>query len=121
MFRILITLLFFLSIHPAFAQKVGILSGNDYLLVCRGLVERDPESNMRNAYLCSGYTQGVIHSDIAISHITGSTIACIPKNITPNQAVKVAYKYMNNNPDKTHYIAADLILVSFRNAFPCKK
>ncbi len=62
----------------------------------------------------SGYVTGVADA-------TNGLFWCNPGNITYNQEFKVVSKYLNNNPEKLHLKAVDLVVQALTEAFPCKK
>lgn len=68
---------------------------------------------------CRGYVLGIVDSLIGISFVTTSTY-CIPANADSDQLIRVAVKYLNDNPAKLHYPSGALVFRAITEAFPCK-
>lgn len=48
-----------------------------------------------------------------------SAIFCLPEEVTNDQLIRVALKYMENHPEFLHVYAAFSILAALKEAFPC--
>jgi len=46
---------------------------------------------------------------------------CLPKGATTAQLTDIVRKYLTDHPENRHYNAESLVILSVRNAFPCKK
>ncbi|NEX63358.1 Rap1a/Tai family immunity protein [Noviherbaspirillum galbum] len=61
----------------------------------------------------SGYVIGVADA---------SSYWCPPsKGLTQGQLHKIVGKYIDNNPQKLHMPAASVVMLAFKEAFPCPK
>ena len=68
---------------------------------------------------CRSYALGVYHGSIT-SRNEGAFRYCIPEGVDFGQMYEVAFRYMRDNPERTHYGAFLLILESWQSAFPCR-
>ncbi|MBM0416308.1 MULTISPECIES: Rap1a/Tai family immunity protein [Aeromonas] len=95
-----------------FTASAAFYSGNDLIEVCES-TESDPVYFQKSSE-CRAYIAGVYDS------FTGYEF-CPPQDVTMGQVVKIAKKYISNNPELTHKQAMVLVLSSLIDAFPCKK
>lgn len=71
---------------------------------------------------CVGYITGVVEALQAASVYGGSLSgrrACIPASVTPRQTRDVVMRFLQQNPEKRHKIALDLVVEAIDKAFPC--
>jgi hypothetical protein len=117
---------------PAHSQKT-IADGNSLDDACR--FQRQQESGVKlssaefgKATFCVGYIRGVLDElwmqqnrpdEIGLKSV-GHAKICISDDISNAQAVKVALKYLHDNPAKLQLPANYLIRLSMEEAFPCK-
>jgi hypothetical protein len=97
-------------------------SGNGFLRVCAPKGEQP--SSMEG--VCVGYANGVVDGyDFAMAFVqaqhhepvTGGF--CPPDNITKGQQYRIAVKFMQDHPEKTHSGAASMVAQAMVAAFPC--
>lgn len=97
-------------------------SGNDFLRTCepRGELSSTVEA------VCSGYANGVIDGyDYAFATVQAKShdkivgAFCPPDDITRGQQYRIAMKYLDDHPEKTHRVVSALIAESMQAAFPC--
>ena len=69
-------------------------------------------------FACSVYTGGV--TDLTQFHPYPQLTFCTPKGVTYGQMGEVVKKYLTDNPARLHRPAAELVLESMFEAFPCK-
>jgi hypothetical protein len=117
---------------PALAQKT-IADGNTLDDYCRYARQRESglkpsDAEFAKSTFCIGYIRGVLDEiwtqqnlpdDIGVKNV-GRPKICISNEITNAQAVKVAVKYLQDNPAKLQLSANYLIRLSMEEAFPCK-
>jgi hypothetical protein len=127
-----VVLLITLAGVPALAQKT-IADGNALDDGCRYERQRQngvtlSDAEFGKSAFCIGYIRGVLDEiwmqqnrpdDIGVKNV-GRPKICISDDISNAQAVKVALKYLNDNPAKLHLAANFLIRLSMEEAFPCK-
>jgi len=82
------------------------MKGNDLSPHC------DAQQSELDQGECLGYISGVADSM--------SNIICIPPDVETGQLLKVATKYMCDNPAELHHDAATIVFSAFEIAFPCK-
>jgi hypothetical protein len=101
--------------------------GNQFIHDCRqaiAFIDSKPVGD-QVAYLqagtCIGTANGVITSEM-INQATqpGKALICLPDNISPPQAVRIADKYMTEHPEKLQYPSGAIMHAALMNAFPCK-
>ena len=114
---------------PAFANPLD-RSGNDFLAECSAL---DRDSGLTNIEMaknmqCLSYIQGLIDGatyEIA-TQVEDKKQAhtfpfCRPEGVGNMQLLRVALKYVRDNPEKAHLLTVALIFTALKNAFPCSK
>ena len=75
---------------------------------------------------CLGYIRGALDVFSAWKQIEGkSTVPgvrgmCVPDSVSTGQAAKVVMKWLDEHPEKLHFNGETVILMSCREAFPCK-
>jgi hypothetical protein len=124
--RILCAALFICCSLPALAQATG----NDLLRECELATKPEPKmttEDFAQSLHCLGYVSGVVDTfslwrvASGDKHIQSPNLPCFPNGHLENlQMVRVVLKFMQDNPDKLHWGAPELILTALRNAFPCK-
>ena len=91
-------------------------------------VKLSNDEEFGKASFCIGYIRGVLDeiwaqqnvpSEMGVKLSARSKI-CMPDNISNEQAIKVATKYLHDNPAKLQFPANFLIRASMEEAFPCK-
>ena len=127
-----LVILIALACVTALAQKT-IADGNLLDDSCRYKRQQDDgvklsEEEFGKAIFCVGYIRGVLDEiwmqanrpdDIGVKNV-GRPKICVSDEISNTQAVKVAVKYLQDNPAKLHLPANFLIRLSMEQAFPCK-
>jgi hypothetical protein len=74
----------------------------------------DEKGSFSKALSYTNYIYGVLDSIEGIS-------VCTPKNTNGGQIFAIVSKYINDNPDKWHYPAWNLVYEPLIKTFPCKK
>ena len=88
-------------------------NGNKLLASCEG-------ENIFNQDVCVGYLQAVEDTYNSAAEWKGfESDICAPISVTGGQLIKVWVKYANEHPEKLHLSASDLVLLAYRDAFPC--
>ena len=88
-------------------------NGNTMLASCEG-------ENISDKGVCLGYLQAVEDTYNSAAEWKGfESDICAPISVTGGQLIKVWVKYANEDPEKLHVSASDLVLLAYRDAFPC--
>jgi hypothetical protein len=125
-------LLIALAGAPALAQKT-IMDGNALDDNCRYKRQQDngiklSDVEFGKALFCIGYIRGVLDEiwtqqnlpdELRVKNV-GPPKTCISDDIGNAQTVKVAIKYLQDNPAKLQLPASYLIRLSMEAALPCK-
>lgn len=121
----------FLTTSSAFALGTSPTDGNQLLKNCKEYVRTvDSGTASKTEFVesgyCLGYVTGVIddHFMWQISESSPLDPAkhfCLPDGVTPDQAVRVLLKWLDDHPARLHERAIDLILNAFRDSFPCRR
>lgn len=69
---------------------------------------------------CSGYIMGVA-DDLAGINDVMPTAACLPENVTTEQAHDIVVGFLRDHPEKRHFTAEYLVGIALNGAFPCPK
>lgn len=56
---------------------------------------------------------------VGVHESMSGILVCAPKNVSVAQLLDVVKKYVNENPDKRHKPAKELVMMSLIGAFPC--
>ena len=75
-----------------------------------------------NRAVCYGYIMGVVDSrpkDGKTAKILDWPY-CVPGGVNGGQITDTVIKWLTNNPEKRHFVAASLIIAALSEAFPCK-
>ena len=79
-----------------------------------------------NQTICTTYVMGVYDAYKAMQDFSEikendqKTGICDPTSVTSQQLTDIALKYVKEHPESRHYIAARLIIIAIKIAFPCK-
>ncbi len=114
---------------PAFAQDMFLRKGSAEALAkeCRAVLSADldkmqaPADAMWPIGSCLGFLNGVIDMATIAREESPKTAQffCIPRTVTGAQLAKVFVKYSDNHPEQLHLPAAVIVVLSFKDAFPC--
>ena len=101
-------------------------SGRDFLEVCSNIDSagnRDPARIYRDA-TCLGWVEGfadgfLVHDEL-LDVPRRDRLACVPREVTTIQTVRVIKKYLADNPQKAHRPTRYIASLALAGAFPCK-
>ena len=99
-----IALIFFCTTNT-FAYTYSAKTGNEYSSFLKS-----PEAV--DSLMAMQYMEGVIDTKI--------TTYCIPPGVTPGQLIEIVTKYIEQQPEKRHLVAAMLIEAAIKKSFPCR-
>ena len=73
--------------------------------------------------VCAGYIAGVIdfHTVATTVEALSADMFCLPANITTAQVIRDVTQYLGNNPGKHDDLAAYLVVLALREAYPCQE
>ena len=98
---------------PAHGADGGWMSGNDLLDLC---TTQEPAKAGR----CLGYITGIV--DFSGSSQVEANLKygplTTPPGVTAGQLRDIVVKYMKENPKYNHLVAADLVFIAIKRAFP---
>jgi hypothetical protein len=116
---------------PAFSAPQLYNSGNDFLAVCSAV---DKDTNLTDAEMiknlqCLAYIQGLIDGatyETAWIWMEGKKTVhpipfCRPEGVGNLQLLRIALKFVRDNPENAHLETSALIFRSLERAFPCSK
>lgn len=145
---VLATALLLVLLLPLRASAIGFSSynGNQMLKECNPWVslmdnpkaqDTDNPDTLRamargdyvNGAHCLGYVQGVMDDHFSCQLNEPSSAGaldptkhfCLPDGVTPNQAVRVIVKWLEDHPARLQENAAELAGNALRDNFPCPK
>jgi len=97
----------------------GFYKGNDLLEECEAYLSDTGSAAKGN--ICIGYIMGVVDTHAVVVIWDGSEKRfCLPRSIQSSQLVRVAIKYLKENPQDLHLAATGLVIVALDFAFPCE-
>jgi hypothetical protein len=97
--------LIFLCATNTFAFTYSARTGNEYYSFLKS-----PETV--DSLMAMEFMFGVIDTKI--------TTYCIPSGVTPGQLQEIVTKYIEQQPEKRHLVAAMLIEAAIKKSFPCR-
>lgn len=100
--------------------------GTQLLAACQEAEQFDERKPVRDPFsigTCLGLLEGVNGAMVALnSSLPVSIQTCFPEQrLAAVQAVRIAVKYLRENPEKHHESAAYLVALAYRRAFPCNR
>ena len=97
--------------HGAMADSFQ--SGNSLLTKCESEAPFD-------VGICIGYLMSVGDTYTTAAAWEGfEPYICMPDTVTAGQLQKIWIKYANEYPEELHFSASSLVLLAYRQAFPC--
>lgn len=76
----------------------------------------EPDARSR----CLGYVAGVADMLAAAVARGDVTIACVPADVTADQARDVVVSFLRDNPQSRHRSAVSVIELALADTFPCR-
>ncbi len=122
----LLFVFFLLMCSVASAKSTNyVFSGKDIYESCShavtGLDKRGEYDDHRFG-VCAGYIAGIVdfHTVATTVESLPSDMFCLPKNISTAKVIRDVTQYLEDNPEKHHDLAAYLVLLALREAYPCQ-
>lgn len=97
---------------PATAQAGYFMKGTDVLKACTS------EDAMDHAQ-CVGYLMGVADSFSALQYVMGTSLVCLPEDVTVGQLRHEFVKYAETHPDELEDKGRRSVEAAVVGAFPC--
>jgi hypothetical protein len=124
---VLLFLFFTLSCSHAGAESSKyVFTGKDMYESCthalKGLDKTGEFDNHRFG-VCAGYIAGIIdfHTVMTTVRSLPVDVFCLPQNISTAQVIRDVARYLENNPEKHQDLAAYLVTLALREAYPCQE
>jgi Rap1a immunity proteins len=115
-----------LSALPALSANGNLLLAN--CQVAERFLDTDQLQNDSSTGIsvgrCMGLLHGVMNSMIILESALASPSArtCWPKEaVQVRQAVRIAVRYLKDNPQNLHHDETFLAILAYKSAFPCRK
>lgn len=86
-------------------------TGNYLLSLCEG-------PHPFQAGVCVGFIAGVLQSN---DLMRGEFRTCVPRGVSPKQAVDVLIKFLRQNPQQRHLPSLAVVQLAMLQEFPCAK
>ena len=91
------------------------MSGNEFQTLCTY------ETATYDAGMCMGYLQAVHEVHESFAALTElNRFYCSPDSVTYGQGKQISLKYLEENPEILHRLAAQSIILALAKAFPCE-
>jgi hypothetical protein len=103
-----------------------VFTGKDMYESCTHALtglDRTGEYDDHRFGVCAGYIAGVVdfHTVATTVESLPADMFCLPQNITTAQVIRDVTQYLEDNPGKHHDLAAYLVILALRNAYPCQE
>jgi hypothetical protein len=95
--------------------KADFTSGNQLWDACQGEEAKDPIK----ATFCVSYIVGAGETFQALQVTKTVSFYCVPGNVQNGQMIDVVKLYLRDHPEIRHYSAPTLIMLAFKEKFPC--
>ena len=84
-------------------------------------LDRTGEYDDHKFGVCAGYIAGIVdfHTVATTVESLPVNMFCLPPKISTAQVIRQVIQYLENNPDKHHDLAAYLVIIALREAYPC--
>lgn len=92
------------------------MTGNDLKQYC-SFYPQHTESTAA----CVGYITGTLDMARGVDKLLKLNLACEPPGVTGDQLIAMAIKYLNDNAEQLHGVAAGLVWNMYVKTFPCQK
>jgi hypothetical protein len=102
-----------MALSKAGAAEPSPWNGDKIISDCRLEKLKTADQTMR-AFMCYGYVRGVGDGYFNVG-------ACLPREVTTQQLIDVAVKFLRNNPQHRHLYAADIFMAAWGEAWSCKQ
>ena len=96
-----------------YAKKISFVTGNTLYQLCKS-------EDKRNNALCEGYIAG-INDAMSSGYLNKYFQVCLPEGVSTTQLRLILIKYMEQIPQKLHYVAEGIVAEALGNTFSCKK
>ena len=99
---------------PALGQSSYFMNGNVLYQRC---ISRD----VQDAVYCLGFVAASLDMiNLHVDALNGIPPYCAPEKVTVKQATDVVTAYLATNPKDRHQVAAALVTLAVREAWPCR-
>lgn len=96
-----------------YSKKISFVTGNTLYQLCKS-------EDKRNNALCEGYIAG-INDAMSSGYLNKYFQVCLPEGVSTTQLRLILIKYMEQIPQKLHYVAEGIVAEALGNTFPCKQ
>jgi len=124
---VLLVVLFVLAGSHASAKSSNyVFTGQDIYESCRHALaglDKTGEYDDHRFGVCAGYIAGIVdfHTVATTVESLPFDMFCLPKNITTAQVIRAVTQFLAGNPGKHSDLAAYLVILALREAYPCRE
>jgi hypothetical protein len=123
---VFIVLILLAASHVSAKSSNYVFTGKDMYQSCTHALtglDKAGEYDDHRFGLCAGYIAGIVdyHTVATTVEFLPSDMFCLPKNITTAQVIRDVTQYLKDNPGKHHDLAAYLVILALRSAYPCQQ
>ena len=120
-YLLIIVLLFSFSQARAEQRPAGFFSGNALLEICEAYLNGGTSANIAKGNACHGYVASIADAHgLFVGWEMMEQVWCFPEKMKVGQLVRIATKYLQENPEELHLIASSLVAIALIKAFPCE-
>lgn len=103
-----------------------VFSGSDIYEACTHAVqglEKTGEYDEHRFGVCAGFIAGIIDFHTVAARVESFPVAmfCLPPGITTAQVIRDVTAYLEANGARLHDLAAYLVILALREAYPCRE
>jgi hypothetical protein len=123
---LLVVLFALVCSHASAKSSNYVFTGKDIYESCthalKGL-DKTGEYDDHRFGACAGYIAGIVDFHTVVSTVESLPVDmfCLPRNISTAQVIRDVTQYLEDNPGKHHDLAAYLVILALREAYPCQE
>lgn len=123
---LLAVLLALLGSNASAGPASYVFTGNDIYEACteavRGL-EKTGEYDEHRFGVCAGFIAGIVDFHTVATRVESLPVAmfCLPAGITTARVIRDVTAYLEANQARLHDLAAYLMILALREAYPCRE
>ena len=126
-FAPIIALLLVITLTDRAGAANYVFTGEDIYGSCshavRGLDRTAEEYDDHRFGVCAGFIAGIIdfHTVATTVESLSTEMFCLPSGISTSQVIRDVTGYLEENPERHHDLAAYLVILALRDAYPCQE
>jgi hypothetical protein len=112
--------------HASAKSSNYVFTGNEIYESCthalKGFAKTEEYDDHRFG-VCAGFIAGIVDFHTVATTVESLPVDmfCLPQNISTAQVIRDVTQYLADNTEKLHDLAAYLVILALREAYPCQE